>query len=184
VFSISAFRPQVITALADNDSIYLGYPDKYEINIYSPEGKLVKKINRDSDPIPVSNKDKESFVKIASENLPAIITEDIKEKAFQNIKYPKHKPAYQGLTLMENGWLAVIVDSVEDEYTLIDIFDKEGKYLAHFKTPVPAEGIWTGLLFFKNGKAYSVVTEDDYKFVKRYSIEIQEFRDGKWISKK
>ena len=184
VFSISAFRPQVITALADNDSIYLGYPDKYEINIYSPEGKLVKKINRDSDPIPVSNKDKESFVKIASENLPAIITEDIKEKAFQNIKYPKHKPAYQGLTLMENGWLAVIVDSVEDEYTLIDIFDKEGKYLAHFKTPVPAEGIWAGLLFFKNGKAYSVVTEDDYKFVKRYSIEIQEFRDGKWISKK
>lgn len=184
VFSISAFRPQVITALADNDSIYLGYPDKYEINVYSPEGKLVKKINRDSDPIPVRNKDKESFVKIVSENLPAIITDDIKEKAFQNIKYPKHKPAYQGLTLMENGWLAVIVDSVEDEYTLIDIFDQEGKYIAHFKTPVPAEGIWAGLLFFKNGKAYSVVTEDDYKFVKRYSIEIQEYKDGKWVIKK
>jgi hypothetical protein len=184
IFSISAFRPLAITALADNDFIYLGYPEKYEINVYSPEGKLVKKINRDSDPIPVRNKDKESFVKIVSENLPAIITEDIKEKAFQNIKYPKHKPAYQGLTLMENGWLAVIVDSVEDEYTLIDIFDQEGKYLAHFKTPVPAEGIRAGLLFFKNGKAYSVVTEDDYRFVKRYSIEIHEFRDGKWVSKK
>jgi len=184
VFSISAFRPLPITVLADNDSIYLGYPDKYEINVYSPEGKLVKKINRDSDPIPVRNKDKESFVKIVSENLPAIITEDIKEKAFQNIKYPKHKPAYQGLALMENGWLAVIVDSVEDEYTLIDIFDQEGKYIAHFKTPVPAEGIRAGQLFFKNGKAYSAVTEEDYRFVKRYSIEIQEFKDGKWISKK
>jgi len=168
VFSISAFRPLPITVLADNDSIYLGYPDKYEINVYSPEGKLVKKINRDSDPIPVRNKDKESFVK----------------KAFQNIKYPKHKPAYQGLALMENGWLAVIVDSVEDEYTLIDIFDQEGKYIAHFKTPVPAEGIRAGQLFFKNGKAYSAVTEEDYRFVKRYSIEIQEFKDGKWISKK
>jgi hypothetical protein len=41
-----------------------------------------------------------------------------------------------------------------------------------------------GLFFFKNGKAYSVATEDDYKFVKRYSIEIQEFSDGKWIRKK
>jgi hypothetical protein len=184
IFSISAFRPLAITALADNDYIYLGYPDKYQIDVYSPDGKLFKKINRDYDPIPVSKKDKESFVKMASENLPALLTEDIREKAFQNIKYPKYKPAYQGLALMENGWLAVIVNSIEDEYTLLDIFDQEGKYLAHFKTPVPAAGIRAGLLFFKNGKAYSVVTEDDYRFVKRYSIEIQEYKDGKWVSKK
>jgi sugar lactone lactonase YvrE len=26
-------------------------------------------------------------------------------------------------------------------------------------------------LFFKNGKAYAVATEDDYKFAKRYAIE-------------
>jgi len=121
---------------------------------------------------------------MASENLPSLFTEDIREKAFQNVKYPKYKPAYQGFTLMENGWLAVIVDSVEDEYTLLDLFDQEGKYIAHFKTPVPAEGLLAGFLFFKNGKAYSVVTEDDYKFVKRYSIEIQEYTDGKWIRKK
>ena len=184
VFSLVAFRPQIITTLAENDFIYLGYPDKYEINVYSPEGRLVKKIIRDYDPIPVSKKDKESFVKMAGENLPSIFTEDIREKAFKNIKYRKYKPAYQGLILMENGWLAVIVDSVEDEYTLFDVFDQEGKYIAHFKTPVPAEGMLAGLLFFKNGKAYAVVTEDDYKFVKRYSFEIQEFKDNKWVWKK
>lgn len=184
VLSIAAFRPRVITTVTDNDFIYLGYPDKYEINVYSPEGKLIRKITRDSDPIPVSKKDKEDFVKRYSENLPSIFTEDIKEKAFKNIKYPKYKPAYQGFTLMENGWLCVIVNSVEDEYTLLDLFDQEGKYIANFETPVPAEGMLAGFLFFKNGKAYSVVTEDDYKFVKRYSIEIQEFKDNKWIRKK
>lgn len=184
VFSTMVFRPQVTTTVADNDFIYLGYPDKYEINVYSPEGRLVKKISRDYDPIPVSKKDIESFIKLASENLPDLFTEDIREKAFKNTKYPKYKPAYQSLALMENGWLAVIVDSVEDEYTLLDLFDQEGKYIAHFKTPVPAEGMLAGLLFFKNGKAYSVVTEDDYKFVKRYNIEIQEHTDGKWIKKK
>jgi hypothetical protein len=184
VFSISAFRPLVIMTLADNDSIYLGYPNKYVINVYSPEGKLVKKVSRDYDPIPVSKKDKEDYVKLVSSSLPALFTEDIREKAFQNIKYPKYKSAYQGFTLMENDWLCVVVDSVEDEYTLLDIFDQEGKYIAHFTTPVPAEGIRAGQLFFKNGKAYSVVTEDDYKFVKRYSIEIQEFKDNKWIRKK
>jgi hypothetical protein len=184
VFSIMAFRPQVITTVSDNDFIYLGYPDKYEINVFSPEGTLVKKITREYDPIPVSKKDKESFVQMASQNLPSVFTEDLREKAFQNVKYPKYKPAYQGFTLMENGWLAVVVNSVEDEYTLLDIFDQEGKYIAHFKTPVLAEGMLAGLLFFNNGKAYSVVTEDDYKFVKRYSIEIQELKDEKWVQKK
>ena len=182
-FSILAFRPQVITSLADYDFIYLGYPDKYEINVYSPEGKLVKKITRDYDPFPVSEKDKESYLKIVSESLSSpIFTDDIKKKALQKIKYPKYKPAYQSFTLMENGWLAVIVDSVEDEYTLFDIFNREGEYIANFKTPVPAEGIFS-ILFFKNGKAYSVVTEDDYKFVKRYNFELQEYKDNKWIKK-
>jgi hypothetical protein len=31
------------------------------------------------------------------------------------------------------GWLAVIVESVEGEYTLFDIFDQDGKYIANLK---------------------------------------------------
>ncbi|MBC8357989.1 MAG: 6-bladed beta-propeller [Candidatus Aminicenantes bacterium] len=185
VFSLMAFRPQVVTALANNDSIYLGYPDKYEINVYSHEGMLARKITRDYDPIPVKKKDEESFVKIAGENLPnPPFTEDIKNKALQKIKYPKYKPAYQSFTLMDNGWLAVIVDAIEDEYTLFDIFNQEGKYIAHFKTPVLVEGMFSALLFFKNGKAYAVEDEDGYKFVKRYNFEIQEYKDNKWVRKK
>ncbi|MDH5705087.1 MAG: 6-bladed beta-propeller [Candidatus Aminicenantes bacterium] len=182
-FSILAFRPQVIITLANNDFIYLGFPDKYEIIVYSPEGKPARKITRDYDPLPVNEKDKESFLKIVSEqalSLP-IFTDDIKKIALQKIKYPKYKPAYQSFTLMENGWLAVIVDSVKDEYTLIDIFDQEGKYITQFKTSVPAEGILSALLFFKNGKAYTVVTEDEYWLVKRYSIELQEFKGNEWV---
>ena len=182
-FSILAFRPPVVITLADNNFIYLGFPEKYEIIVYSPEGKPARKIIRDYDPLPVNEKDKENFQKIVREqalSLP-IFTDDIKKIALQKIKYPKYKPAYQSFTLMENGWLAVIVDSVEDEYTLIDIFDQEGKYIAQFKTSIPAEGILSASLFFKNGKAYTVVIEDEYWFVKRYSIELQEFRGNKWV---
>jgi hypothetical protein len=77
---------------------------------------------------------------------------------------------------MENGWLAVVVDSIENDYTLIDIFDEEGKYIAQFQTTVPVEN-----LFFKNGKAYALATENDYKFVKRYKLEIQEYKDKRWV---
>jgi len=185
VYSLLAFRPQVITTLANNDSIYLGYPEKYEINVYSHEGKPVRKISREYDSIPVNKKDKESFAKLAGENLPnPPFTEDIKNKALKKIKYPKYKPAYQSFTLMDNGWLAVIVDAIEDEYTLFDIFNQEGKYIAHFKTPDLVEGMFSALLFFKNSKAYAVKDEDGYKFVKRYNIEIQEYKDNKWVSKK
>ena len=183
-YSILAYRPQVIITLADNDYIYMGYPDKYEINVYTPEGKLTRIISRDYNPLPVSEKDKESYIKIVSESLQSpIFPDDIKKKALEKIKYPKYKPAYQSFTLMENGWLTVIIESVEDEYTLFDIFDQEGQYIAHFKTSIPAEGIMSGLLFFKNGKAYSVATEDDYKFMKRYSFEIQEYKGNKWVKK-
>jgi len=116
-----------------------------------------------------------------------VFTDDLKKIAIKQIKYPKYKPAYQSFSLMENGWLAVSVDSVENEYTLFDIFDQEGKYIAHFKTTeltLPAEGIVSEFFFFfKNGKAYAVATEDDYRFVKRYNFEIQEYKDNKWVKK-
>lgn len=180
LLSMTAFKPQIRYTLSSDDFVYLGYPEKYEINIYSPEGKLVKKITRDFEPIPVKEKDKENFVNIAIDGFSAqIFTEEIKKKAFPKIKYPKNKPAYHSFVLTENGWLAVIVESVEDEYTLFDIFDQEGKYIANFKTSTPAEGILSELFFFKNNRAYAIVTENDYKFVKRYNFEIHEYKDNK-----
>lgn len=177
LLSMTAFKPLVSYTLSSDDFIYLGYPEKYEINVYSPEGKPVKKIGRDYEPIPVRKQDKENFVNIAIDGFSSqVFTAEIRKKAFPKIKYPKYKPAYQSFCLMENGWLAVIVDSVEDEYTLFDIFDKKGKYIAHFKTSIPAEGLLSEHFFLINGKAYAVVTESDYKFVKRYSYEIQEYK--------
>ena len=94
----------------------------------------------------------------------------------KNIKLPKYKPAYQKLVILENGWLFVVVDSLENEYALIDLFDEEGRYIAQFKTDVS-----TFNLFFKNGKAYAVVYENEFPFVKRYAIELQEYKNGKWV---
>jgi hypothetical protein len=183
-WSRTAFRPSVRYILTDSDLIYLGWPDKYEINVYSPEGKMVKKITRDYDPMPVRDKDKDGFFKRLSESTSAsgLLKEDMMKKVFQKIEFPKFKPAYQSFTLMDNGWLAVVVDAIEGEYTHIDLFDRDGKYIAQFQTPVLDDGMYSALLFFNNGKAYCVAEEDDYKFAKRYSYEIQEYKNGKWIS--
>lgn len=179
IFSAEAFKPNVTHFFAENDFIYFGYTEKYEISVYSPEGKLSKIIQREYSPIKVSEKHKENFISyLESEyfRLAVPTPGEIKNQVYQLIEYPKYIPAYQRFTLMENGWLAVIVDSIENEYTLFDIFDEEGKYITQFDATIPAEN-----LFFKNGKAYGLATENDYKFVKRYKFEIQEFRDKRWV---
>ena len=180
MINLMVYQPQQFLTVARNDFIYIGYPEKYEIDIFSPDGKRIKKIARDYEPVPVGKKDKTNFEEeISQDETITSMPEDLREKVLQLIKYPKYKPAYQSFsliqsglnqsfTLMENDWLAVIVDSVKDEYAVFDLFDQEGRYIANFKTTIPVEG-----LFFNNGKAYAVATKEGYKFVKRYNFEVQ-----------
>jgi len=170
ILSSIAFQPRARHILADDDFIYFGYPDKYEIDVYSPEGIKVRTIQRKFDPIKLTEKDKEYFVQNIGERFMRGNPEDMRKETIRFIEYPKYKPAYHSFTLMDNGWLVVVVEFVENEYTLFDLFDKNGRYIGHFKAEVPAQ--W---LFFKNGKAYTVATEDGYKFVKRYNVGIQDY---------
>jgi len=172
----NAFRPTTNFIVRKDDCVYFGYSEKYEIKVFNPAGDLIGIIKREYDPIRVTHKDIEIYAQNYKDtifiHLP--ISDDIKEKAIRLAKYPKYKSAYNNFTFMEKGWLLVIVDSLDDGYALFDIFDQEGRYIAQFKAAIPTRG-----LFFKNGKAYAVAMENGYKFVKRYSFEIQEFRDNR-----
>lgn len=171
IISNLAYQPRPVYVVADNDLIFFGFPDKYEINVCSPEGKKIKTITREYDPIKVGEKDKRYFEETTATRFMRDRSEDYIKEAIRFVAWPKFKPAYHNFILMENGWLFVVVEFIEGEYTLCDIFDEEGIYIGHFKADVPPD-----FLFFKNGKAYTVFTEDSYKFVKRYSFDIQEYR--------
>ncbi len=178
IISNGAFQPRAMHTIADNDYIYFGYPENYTVDIYSPEGIKTKTITRKYDPIEVGEKDKEYFVSNIAENFMRGRAEDFKKEAIRFIQYPKYKPAYHSFALMENGWLAVVVEFIENEYTLFDLFDEEGTYIGNFKANIPPDG-----LFFKSGKAYAIAAEEGYQFAKRYSFEVQEYRDNKWMIK-
>jgi hypothetical protein len=167
-----AFKPAPRYFLAPNDEVFFGFSSSYEIKVYSPEGKLARIIRKDYDPAPVTAKDKEQYEKLQRAEslrfLPAQ-AENAKKKALQLIRYPKYKPAYQDFTLADNGWLFVIVTSQGNEATGLDVFDAEGHYIARTTAVIPSE-----MLRFKKGKAYAIVTEDSYKFVKRFSYVVRE----------
>lgn len=170
--SDTAFKPAPHYLLAPNDEIFFGYSNSYEINVYSPEGKLVRIIRKDYDPATVTAKDKEQYEKVQGAEflrfLPAQL-DNAKKKALKLIRYPKYKPAYQDFTPADNGWLFVIVDSGENGATILDVFDAQGNYIARTEAPIPSE-----MLRFKKGKAYAIATEDSYKFVKRFSYTVRE----------
>ncbi|MDH5467898.1 MAG: 6-bladed beta-propeller [Candidatus Aminicenantes bacterium] len=168
-----AFQPYVNYVLDKNDLIYFGYPENYEIRVYSSEGKLMKIIQRDFEPVEISERHKEYFEQSQSEQFLAKIPANEEKRVFELVKYPKYKPAYERFTLMENGWIFVVVDSVRDGSNLVDVFNKDGEYLAQYETDVSTD--W---LSFNNGKAYAVATIDDYKFIKRYNFEILGYRDN------
>jgi hypothetical protein len=176
-----AFTPTLSFFITDDDALYLGFPDSYEIKVFSPEGKLHKLIRREYDPVKVNKKHIQSFIDLQENEFFRFTQypEEIKKKVFDLIEYPKHKPAYDAFTPMENGWIFVIVDHIESEYTLIDLFDRQGKYIAQFEAKIPIQN-----LLFKNGKAYALAIENDYSYVKRYNVEIQEKRGNGWVVKR
>ncbi len=181
IYSRDAYDPELTFLMSKNEFIYLGYSEKYEIKIFNPEGRLVKIIQREYEPIKIGKKHKENFIKYLEDEYFRITPRDqsIKKDIIRLLKYPKYLPAYQTFTLMENGWLFVVVDSGEEDAKLIDLFDQDGKYIAQFTTSVS-----TDRLIFKNAKAYAIDTVNDYRYVKRYRYEIQEYRDNKWVKKK
>jgi len=168
-----AFQPYVNYVLDNNDLLYFGYPENYEIKVYSSAGKLRKIIQRDFEPLEIAGRDKEYFEQSQSLQLGNKMPAGEEKKVFELVKYPKYKPAYERFTLMENGWIFVVVDSLRDGSTLVDIFNKDGEYLAQFETDISTDG-----LSFNNGKAYAVATVDDYKFIKRYNFEILGYKDN------
>ena len=176
-----AFSPTMTFVLTEDDSMYFGFPVSYEIKVFSPEGKLHKLIQREYDPIKIGKKHIQGFIDYQENEFFRFTQypEDIKEKVFELIEYPKYKPAYDTFSLMENGWIFVVADYIENEYTLIDLFDRQGKYISQFNAKIPIQN-----LFFKNGKAYALAIENDYRYVKRYKVEIQEKRNNKWVIEK
>ena len=180
ILSREALKPSefIHWLVSEDENIYLGYPSDYSIKVFNRKGRLVREIQRIYDPIKVTQKDKEHYFHIQETEFFRFIptSEEIKKDVKKLVKFPKYKPAYQGFSLMENGWLLVKADFQAGGTTLFDVFDGKGKYIAQFKTSVATEN-----LYFKNGKAYALAIEEYYRFIKRYHFEIQEFKGGKWV---
>jgi len=142
-------------------NIYYGRNRDYEINMYTPEGKLVKSIRKEFQPQKITEEDKEeilgrmdSFANMGPVNFREMF------------EFPKMFPPFQLFTLDENDRIFVRTwekGQEEDEF-VHDIFDPEGRFIAQVTSKINVS-VW------KNGKAYAAdENEEGFNVIKRYKV--------------
>ena len=153
----SAFNPFMAVAywnIDESNNIIYGYPKDYEIQIFNPESKLIKRIMRRYDPVEIKEEEKKEQIK------------DIPQGRGITLEFSKNHPAFSRFFLDDQG--RIFVQSWESRagahQYYFDMFDAEGRYIA--KIPLKKDPV-----VLKKGKLYSLEEDEDgYQVIKKYSV--------------
>lgn len=149
--SINPFMPSLSWDIAKNDQIVCGWPKTYEIKIFDPEGNLTRKIEKDYDPLEITEEEIERIGKVPPT---------------MKLSIPKYHAAYWRLMVDDESRIfCMTLEKVKDgSDRYYDVFDSEGKYIA--KIPLK-----TRLQVFKKSKLYTIEEDEEgYQIVKRYKV--------------
>jgi len=139
---------KLLYALDGQGRLYFGSNRDYEIKVVSPEGKILRTISRDYDPVPITQADKDEMLKLVP-NVPGVNVKDM-------IQFPDAYPAFGNFVLADEGRLLVRTydkGRAKKEF-FWDVFDAAGRYIA--KIPISEE-----IRLWRDGKAYFIVENDD-----------------------
>jgi len=140
----------LLCVLGRDGLLYLGSARAYEIRVVSADGKPVKTIARDHDPVPFTQVDKDEMLKRLS-GVPggAVNLKDM-------VQFPDLYPPFSDFLLTDEGRLLVKTfekGPAEKEYYW-DIFDADGRYAA--RVPLTDD-----IQLWRDGKAYFFVEDEE-----------------------
>ena len=147
------FRPSNFIAINSKQHVY--FPEKadeYKINKYDLDGNLLLSFGRKYKSIPYSKRVRDYENKRRS-----TLSREIKSE------FPKYPPVVRYILTDDHDYVWVVVGEWSFDcgasfqiISTIDIFNEEGEFLYTFESPHFGSGS-----FIKNGRLYSVPTEDD-----------------------
>jgi len=146
---INPFSAMNLLFMLDGEGfLYFGSQRGYEIKVLSLEGKLLKTIGREYDPVVITQEDKDEMLKL----IPNVSGVNVKDM----IQFPEEFPPFGNFVLADEGRLLVRTyekGRAKKEYYW-DVFDAEGRYIA--KVPVAHD-----FRLWRDGKAYFIVEDED-----------------------
>jgi hypothetical protein len=147
------FSPFYYWRLTALDSIVCASNDRYELEAFSPEWELVKRIRKDYSP-----------VKIRKEE----IKEELRRKRLPpDTKIPEFHPAFHIFVVDDVGRIYVRTwERYEDgELYYYDVFDADGRYFTRFPFHITPRVI-------KEEKLYTVEEDEEgFHIIKRYRMQ-------------
>lgn len=154
-------QPSLLFDISEGDNIVWANSLKYEINIVSPEGILLKKISKEHVPIEITEQDKKEIV-------PAIFGKESLTPE-EEANFAKYFNPINWISVDDENriFIGTLEKTKERKYYYHDVFDSEGRYIA--KVGLPS---WPTLrMVWKNSKLYTIEeNKEDFMIVKRYKV--------------
>jgi len=157
------YQKELCWTLDPSGNVYIGESQTYEIQVFSPLGKQIRRIEKEHEQSKVSKPDIENYVKEQFQF-------DRKEGIFwsttikQKLRFPENKPVFEKLFFTEDKLFALRSENGNKERLFFDIFDSKGRYSWKMRLKIRP---WT----WKNNKIYTVEKDGDgYHVVKRYKV--------------
>ena len=135
------------------DYVLLGNSKNYEAQIFNPEGKVVKKITREYDPVPVSEAEKEEEQKKES-------------RPERKIEFPRFHPPISYLAADDEGRIFVRTweKPAKGKGYFFDVYDPEGKYITRIPLSFSPRVL-------NKGNLYAIEADEaGFQYVKRYKV--------------
>jgi hypothetical protein len=153
-------RPALYACVTPDDHVVWGNSEKYMFNLLNAEGKLLKTIEREYDPVEITSKDQEKYQEKYADVL----------RAGYKLEFHSHFPAFSGIFADDGGRLFVKTyeraEGAAGSY-YYDVFDPEGRYEA--KIPL-AMDLGAGSVW-KRHKFYAVESDENgLPVVNRYEV--------------
>lgn len=161
--SHNPFKPRDRWILDEKRGLIYGDARSYELKYFSSEGKLVRRVLKEAEPLKVSKADIDEFL-------------DRKTPPGLNptYEYSTHHAAYRSFFMDDQGHLFVQTweRSADNRQDIYDIFDAEGRFIGRVALNRHADLINPKPRFIRSDKYYAIEQDKDgIEVIKRYSVE-------------
>ncbi len=129
---IQPFCPDLYWDVSPSGKIIVGFSERYEICAYGTDGAKLSAFAHSYNPVKITSADEKNFFDSMTYTTGTGIQRGAPEHIVKNTKFPKVKPAFNGLIVDSDGNILVnpYQKRAEDMYRYFDAFDPAGKFIA------------------------------------------------------